>query len=217
MDDYSPHPVMKPRPKVLAQELGIWNGKAPDGVYCEQKHDGWRLIRFDGQCRTRQGVPFRGISHIERALDFLAEHFDEPMAFDGEFVVGEGRDTLAMTKAHQDSGWKAGDAGRLYLFDAIPLALWQEGQDPMQLCQRKTRMERAFQAMLDNPLSWEFGWSEGLECPLVLVESRWCDGPAEVEAMAREVWRRGGEGVVAKEWDAPYRRERNNTWRKLKR
>lgn len=213
---YAPHPALKPRFRALAQELGIWNGKA-DGVYCERKWDGWRLIRFDGQCRTRQGMPYRGIRHIERALDFLAEHFDEPMAFDGEFVVGEGPDTLAMTKAHQEQGWKAGDAGRLYLFDAIPLARWEAGLDPTPLYKRKARLEAAHAAMMANPLSWEFGWGDGVECPLVLVESRWCDGPAEVEAMAREVWRQGGEGVVAKQYDAPYRRERNTDWRKLKR
>jgi ATP-dependent DNA ligase len=213
------HPALRPRPATLVQELGVWNGEMPDrhGGYVERKHDGWRLIRFDGQCRTRNGMPYRGIRHIERALAFLETFFACPMAFDGEFVVGEGPHTLARTKAHQDKGWKERDAGRLHLFDALPLADWHEGACWTPLYQRKADLEAAYLAMMASPLAWEYGWTEEVECPLVIVESRWAGDAGEVRAMAREVWSEGGEGVVVKSHDAPYRRERNTDWRKLKR
>lgn len=212
------HPALAPRPTVLVQELGVWNGAMPDpdGAFCDVKYDGWRLISAGGAARTRQGMPYQGIRHIERALAFLQEQFAQPMAFDGEFVVGEGTDTLAMTKAHQDSGWKGGNAGRLYLFDALPLDRWEAGYDPTPLYVRRAALEGAIRGMMDHPLAWEFGWTEEVQCPLSMVDSTWACDAADVKAQAERVWACGGEGVVVKRHDAPYQRKRSNDWMKVK-
>ena len=52
--------------------------------------------------------------------------------------------------------------------------------------------------------------------PVVLIEDEWCASPREVMDLARRVWAEGGEGLVLKDAMAPYRRNRNDAWMKVK-
>lgn len=182
----------------------------------ERKHDGWRMFRNRGRHFTRNGIPFRGISHIERAAAFLQQQFNRPMFFDGEFTVGTGIDTLAQTKAHQDHGWREGDAGTFWIFDCLPMSDWEFAESDTPLVERKAILKAGIDRMMADPLSWEFGWADGTECPLRYVEDQWADSAYDVRDMARSIWAEGGEGVVVKDPMAPYRRNRNEAWLKLR-
>lgn len=209
---------MTARPSSLCALAGNWSGDLPDGgAMVERKHDGWRLLYIDGQCFTRNGMPYRGIRHIERALAVLQRQFDRPAFFDGEFVVGTGIHTLAQTKEHQDSGWKGGDAGTLWLFDAVPLDAWKRDDCEMPLYERKNALEWAIVGMMDSPEAWEMGWTEGVECPVRLVPDQWAFDRGDVKRMALDVWARGGEGVLVKDASTPYRRNRSPAWAKYRR
>lgn len=208
----------KPRPQELCQLAGVWRGEMPDGgAMIEVKHDGFRFLWINGQAFTRNGMPYRGIGHIERALALLERQFDCPMFLDGEFVVGEGVHTLAATKAHQERGWRQGDAGRLHLFDCLPMADWKADDSETPLYERKKALSGAIAGMLADPLAWEMGWSEGVECPIRIVPDQWAFERRDVERMALDVWAAGGEGVMAKDAMAPYRRKRTDAWRKYRR
>lgn len=204
------------RPSELCQLAGVWKGETCKGWLIEQKHDGWRMNWRSGETRTRQGMPFRGVSHIERALALLEAQFGEPMMIDGEFVVGTGPDTLAQTKAHQDSGWKAGNAGVMHVFDALPLSQWKADDCDTPLIERKNALEGAFMGMCAAPEAWEMGWGDGVACPLALVEHDIAANEYTIDRIARGIWEQGGEGVVIKDPAAPYRRQRTSAWLKHK-
>lgn len=208
----------KPRPNELCQLAGNWAGQMPDGgAMIERKHDGHRFLWIDGKAFTRNGMPYRGIGHIGRALALLERQFDCPMFFDGEFVVGEGLDTLAQTKAHQERGWKAGNAGTLHLFDCLPMADWQADDSEAPLYERKKVLQGAIEGMMGEPEAWEMGWTEGVPCPVRFVPDQWAFNAGDVERMAREIWSAGGEGVMVKDALQPYRRKRVDAWRKYRR
>lgn len=206
------------RPSSLCQLARDWMGEIPEGgAMVERKHDGWRALWFKGQLWTRNGMPYRGIGHIVPVLQAIEREFGCPMFLDGEFVVGEGVNTLAQTKAHQERGWRGGDAGRLWLFDAMPLAAWEGDCCPTPLYARKQALTDAVGAMKAHPLSWEYSWWESGDCPVAVVPDQWAFDMADAETMAREVWSAGGEGVVIKDPMSAYRRNRNSAWCKYRR
>ncbi len=205
------------RPTSLCALAGNWQGEMPDGgAMTESKLDGWRLLYIDGQCFTRNGMPYKGVRHIERALALLQMQFDRPHFLDGEFVVGTGIHTLAQTKAHQDSGWKGGDAGTLWLFDTVPLDRWRSDDCEMPLYERKKALGGAIRGMMGAPEAWELGWTEGVECPVKIVPDQWAFDRGDVERMALDVWARGGEGVLVKDAESLYRRRRSEAWQKYR-
>lgn len=205
------------QPASLCQLAGNWGGKANRGDLIETKHDGWRFLWINEKPFTRNGTPYRGVKHIEKALSVLKKQFDCSMVFDGEFVVGSGINTLAQTKAHQESGWKAGNDGVLHIFDALPLDEWKYAEGSMALRARKERLKGAFGGIWNEPEAWELGWTDGTNCPIRLVDHVDAANEYTVERVAKDVWARGGEGVVTKDANAPYRRNRNQTWLKLRR
>lgn len=207
-------------------QLGIdWNGSVPDGgVMVERKWDGIRALRFPGidgvnRLWTRNGMVIEGTGHIAHLLDLLERAAGEPWFFDGEFVVD---DSLATTKAWFERGWRLGvEAGVLHLFDGFPLRDWKAGGCEMPLYARKARLSALVGAAGDNPPS-EWDWRPGSRgrdevdpCPVQLVEDLWAQDHADVIDAARRVWAVDGEGLVAKDADAPYLRNRNCSWQKV--
>lgn len=208
----------------LCQLLGDWNGHIPTGgVWIEQKHDGWRALRFPGldeQVRlwTRNGLPIEGVGHILWRLEQMEQAAGEPWMFDGEFVVDG---SLAATKAWAERGWKAGgEAGVLHMFDGMPLREWRAGGGDTPLYQRKARLRALFDASAGDGWTWRPG-SRGRDefaAPAVeIVADGWAADAGEVIAEARRIWATGGEGVVLKDCEAPYVRKRSNAWLKAKR
>lgn len=213
------------RPSSLCQLAAKWDGRTvPDGgCMAEVKHDGWRALYFrglDGQPNlwTRNGFVIEGVGHILHRLSLIEQAAGCQMVFDGEFVVDG---TLAATKAWCERGWRTGgEAGTFHAFDALPFADWQRGGTSTPLHVRKQMLAGYIRSADDAPLSWE--WREGThgrepDGPAVLlVEDEWCADAGDVLDLANRVWRAGGEGLMLKDAMAPYQRNRNDAWRKVK-
>lgn len=213
------------RPRELCQLAGRWSGSVPDGgVGAEVKIDGWRASWFpglDGQAKlwTRNGQPIEGIAHIAHRLAIMERIAGEPMFFDGEFQVDG---SLAATKRWCEAGWKiGGNAGTLYLFDAMPLADWQRGRCDVRQIDRKARLRQIDREAAADPLSWEWApqsHGQGHDTPIVeILDDLWLETADDVRDEANRVWARGGEGIVLKDPEAPYVRARSDAWQKVKR
>lgn len=212
------------RPAELCQLAGRYAGRLPDaGVMAEEKIDGWRCLFFPGVDRkpglwTRGGLPFRGVDHILSRLIEIEAALGAPHMIDGEFQVDG---TLAATKAHQERGWRLGDAGTLFAFDAVPLADWERGRCDMPLYERKAALRAAIEATAPDAHAWE--WREGSKGAghgidsVRYLEDAWMFDDADVRVEAERVWAAGGEGLMLKQADAPYIRARSDAWLKVKR
>jgi ATP-dependent DNA ligase len=207
----------------LVQLLADWKGTLPPGgAICEAKIDGWRAARFpgiDGKNRlwTRGGFEIHGAAHILHHLARMEREAGEALFFDGEFQVGG---SLAATKHWCETGWKlGGEAGTLYLFDAMPLSQWRSGGTPIPLYQRKAWLKELVAACAGDEWEWREG-SRGRDegaTPVVLIGDEWVNSAQDVLAAACRIWATDGEGVVIKDANAPYRRERSQVWQKVKR
>lgn len=196
----------------------------PHGMMAEEKRNGWRgivLTGIDGIRRmfTRNGQWIEGTGHILYFLAHMERAAGEPMVFDGEFQV---ENSLDATKRWAESGHKlGGEAGHFYLFDCLPLSAWKAGGDPTPLFQRKARMQALYQAVIeDEALAWEFrpgsrgddGWLRSVS----VLPDEWVFGAQDALRAAQTIWAAGGEGVMLKDADSPYQRNRNGHWLKLK-
>lgn len=209
----------------LCQLAGDWRGTIPQGgTMAEPKIDGWRALYFagiDGVKRlwTRNGLPIEGTGHIMHRLAQMEAKAGEPMVFDGEFQVNG---NLADTKTWCERGWKfGGEAGVFHVFDCLTFAEWQAGGSDTPSYQRKARLAALWEAVEADPaLSWEWrpgsrGRDEGA-IPVVLMPDQWAFDAGDVIDMARRIWAEGGEGVMLKDPESPYRRNRNSAWLKVK-
>lgn len=206
----------------LVQLAADWRGTLPEGgVMAERKIDGWRAARFPGitgvtRLWSRNGMPFNGVDHILYRLAQIERVAGVPLFFDGEFQVDG---TLDATKRWCESGWKmGGETGIHHLFDAMPLADWKAGGCDTPLFERKAALARWIKVAEADQWEWRpgrRGRDEGAT-PVVLIEDEWCASPREVMYLARRVWAAGGEGLMLKRWDSPYRRNRNDAWQKVK-
>lgn len=213
-----------PHPKItgLCQLAKDWQGELPErGAMVEEKRDGWRALYLrdhTGTPRlfTRNGMLIQGVGHIVWHLAQLEKVAGRPMVFDGEFQVGW---TLEATKAWAERGWKAGgEAGTYYAFDCLTLAEWERGGSDRPLIGRKNELSALFAGAEQDGWTWRPG-SHGrdeLSHPLELAQDSWAFDAGDVLDEARRVWARGGEGVMVKDAEAPYRRNRNGSWQKVK-
>lgn len=214
------------RPSQLCMLAGDWTGAMPPGgLMVEEKRDGFRALYFrghDGQpgLWTRNGHPINGVDHILWRLHQLERAAGQPLFIDGEFQVD---DSLAATKLWCESGWKrGGTAGTFHGFDCVPFVNWVKGGWEKPLHYRKAYLARQFDKVAaDASLQWEwrpgsFGADEGATA-LTLIEDTWAFDAADVIDEARRVWARDGEGIMLKDAEAPYQRNRSNAWMKVKR
>lgn len=208
----------------LCQLAKDWTGSMPTGgLMVELKIDGWRALRFpgiDGKVRlwTRNGHPIEGTDHILHRLALMEQIAGEPMVFDGEFQVGG---SLEATKAWCERGWRmGGEAGTFYAFDCLTLAEWRTDGCDTPLIERKARLRALARAVDEDPaLSWE--WRPGSRGrnesgAVQILDDGWAFDEHDVVEEARRVWAAGGEGVMLKDAESPYRRTRSDSWQKVK-
>jgi ATP-dependent DNA ligase len=189
----------------------------------EEKVDGWRCLYFPGVDRkpglwTRGGLAFRGADHILARLVEIEAALGGPHMIDGEFQVGG---ALTSTKAHQESGWRSGDAGTFFAFDCVPLADWERGRCDTPLYERKAALRDAIAATAPDAGAWEWregsnGRDHGID-PVRYLEDVWLFDDADVRVEAERVWAANGEGLMLKDPSAPYVRARSDSWLKVKR
>jgi ATP-dependent DNA ligase len=210
----------------LCTLLRDWAGDTPDGgVWTERKFDGFRCLWFrgiDGKPRlwTRNGMPIEGCDHIAYRLSLFEKVAGCPLFIDGELVVDG---TLAATKHWVETGWRqGGEKGVLHAFDMVNFADWKQGGGDAPLYARKARLvELAGMVDLDPSLSWEYRpgsrGDESWRTSVDLVEDFWLADAGEVVDRVRQVWSERGEGLVIKDFAAPYQRKRSPAWRKVTR
>jgi ATP-dependent DNA ligase len=207
----------------LCQLATDWRGEIPEGgLMAEQKIDGWRALRFpgvDGKVRlwTRNGMTIEGAAHILHRLELMEQAAGEPMVFDGEYQVEE---SLAATKAWCERGWRiGGEAGKFHVFDCLTVDEWRAGGSDAPLYQRKAWLRELFAASeeVDDGWTWREG-SRGAPTPIAVhvLADGWSFDASDVLNEARRIWAAGGEGVMLKDAEAPYRRNRNVAWLKVK-
>lgn len=216
----------------LCQLLADWRGDLPPGgALASEKIDGFRMTYFrgvDGMPRlwSRNGVPLQGAAHIFARLQAMEREAGERLMFDGEAQVAG---TLAATKHWFETGHKAGgNAGHFFAFDCITQAEWQAGGSTRPYWQRKAWLEElaaatapipaaAYEGATPDCWEWPAGSKGRIEPdPLSVLPDRWVLDADEALAYACEVWAAGGEGVVLKGHDSPYRRSRSSDWMKIK-
>lgn len=209
----------------LFQLAGRWVGQAipTGGMYAELKHDGFRAGYFRGRSGkpglwTRNGHAIEGVGHILHELAIMEAVAGCSLFLDGEFIVDG---TLAATKAWCERGHKTGgEAGTFHLFDCLTDAEWRAGGSDRPLYQRKAWLAELRAAVPDHPLSWEFrprSFGRGSKAPIVeSTPDEWVADRADIEALANRVWISGGEGLMLKDAEAPYRRGRSDAWLKVK-
>lgn len=202
-----------------------WRGDVPaGGLMAEEKRDGWRCLYFrgrDGQPRlwSRNGMPIEGADHILYRLRLMEAVAGQPMFFDGEYQVDG---SLAATKAWCERGWRAGgERGLFHAFDCLPYAEWLAGGSERPLYARKAMLaDLAGKVENDPSLSWEWRpgshGRDGEASPVIVEPDFWLFDAQDVLTMASRVWAGGGEGLVLKDPESPYQRNRNAAWLKVK-
>lgn len=210
--------------KDLCQLAGDWTGTMPPaGLAVEEKIDGWRALYtrgLDGVPRlyTRNGQTIPGAEHILYRLAEFEQAAGAPLFIDGEFQVGG---TLDATKRWCESEWRmGGTAGVFYAFDVMPFADWQRGGWARPWQERK-RLLVDLSKQVNQAPAWDwrpgsFGADEHRPTVGILMEA-WAFDALDLAELAAHVWARGGEGLMLKDPSAPYLRQRNRNWLKLKR
>ncbi|MFC4593695.1 hypothetical protein [Sphingobium tyrosinilyticum] len=177
-----------------------WDGTVPGGgLIVQEKVDGIRALWIDGQLVTREGNAIGGTSHIAAALARLEQAFGRRMMFDGEFQVGA---ALQPTLRHFANGGRYGDAGHLFLFDAVPLEDWRTDRCQIPLTARLDVLDAGGAALRGDAVS--------------VLPRRLVATPSAVQRDAEGIWAREGEGLVAKVPTSLYRRRRDMAWAKVK-
>jgi ATP-dependent DNA ligase len=203
MNAFTPHPALQRRPDPgpdLCMGVGNWTGTVPvAGAIVEPKVDGMRALWIGGELVSRDGCPIHGVEHLLATLRAMERGAGEPMFFDGEFQVGG---SWSATIAHFKAAGGRGDAGTLYLFDAMPLRAWRGEAQSEPLEVRRPALDQ-----LATPFV-----GKGIE--LLPWAFRTCAG--DIEDRARRVIGAGGEGVVVKDARSPYRRNKGAAWQRIR-
>lgn len=214
------------RSPYLCHLASDYRGAFPDGgMMVERKWDGFRCLFFrgiDGQPRlwSRNGMPIEGCDHILRQLLRVEQRAGFPAFIDGELVVDG---TLAATKRWVETDYRqGGERGTFHAFDMLSQADWKAGGTDTPLYQRKSALAQAISEAGADRSDWDWtpgtrGRDESEPSPVELVEDVWVFSHADLVAEARRIWAIGGEGLMAKFAEEPYRRVRSGAWVKIKR
>lgn len=170
---------------------------------------------------TRNGMTIPGVDHILHELAAFERHAGERLFIDGEFCVGDGPDTLAATKAWVERGHKlGGTAGTFHAFDCLPYDEWFRGGTDRPWFERKARLEElSLSVASDAEHAWQWRpGSRGADAdasPVRVVPHLDLWTVDDAVTMACEMWAAGLEGVVIKDAEAGYQRNRSNAWMKV--
>ncbi|MFW5654507.1 MAG: DNA ligase D [Roseicyclus sp.] len=185
------------RPRFSKPQLAHLSADFVDGEgwWHEVKFDGYRALVALGaggpRVYTRNGKDWT--DRFASLLPALGEVAAEAALIDGEIVAGAGLQGFsALQKAI-----KAGGPFRFYAFDC--LSRDERDLTGLPLTERRRALEEMFRPLPDL-------------------------GPAQLSPIIAEgavaafetICAAGGEGLVAKRTDAPYRGERTTAWRKIK-
>ena len=186
---------------VVDYKPGDW----PDrGALVEEKIDGIRALWMNTRLTSREGADLLSTEPLWEECAALAKAID-PSCTGGAFLDGEWIEpggfgpTLAMHG--RNASGKA--EGVYYVFDALPEQVFLWRVVGAELIDRRLKIEREIARL-------------GLT-RVKLLPARRIHQEAEAMNYAREVWARGGEGIVIKDPFSRYGRVRSPDWRRVKR
>jgi DNA ligase-1 len=177
-------------------------------VAAEPKYDGVRsLAIWDGQGTTfysRTGKVFEGMTPIANAINrkFAAQGVP-PMVLDGELMDKNNQFNKIVGDVHKKDF--AADDAIFYIFDAMPLANFQNDSD--ERTYRERRMDLAGLAETTGLVT--------LPCVKV-TPVRVMKSVKEIQDWAAEIMKAGGEGLIVKPLDGKYEKKRSYNWLKIK-
>jgi DNA ligase-1 len=195
----------------LAQDSEGHPAKMRGRKRLEVKLDGVRVLAVVTATGTtlysRNGKVFENFPHIQAAIESNRRAFglQFPFVLDGE-VVGESFQKL-MRQAHRKGGADTVDMV-YHIFDAVPLAAFEEGHYNMQQSRRLEQLERARNALQETDC---LRIMDGLEVDLDSAQ-----GQDQLRRYSRDAVENGFEGIMIKDLDAPYQCKRSSHWMKWK-
>jgi ATP-dependent DNA ligase len=179
------------------------------GTYLVQpKYDGirgvcGRFLSLEMVALSRNGRPLFNAEPILEDLETLEDFYDRAMVFDGEFFAGNWETTLSNLKTR--SAHKVVDTRDLkfFVFDAVPLDLWETGSLLEHPCWRRCReLEEAVNTLASPRV---------IRVPSEIVSSH-----EDVLALTHKYVAEGYEGSVLKHAESSYDYDRNAFWMKFK-
>ncbi len=202
-----PTPAKRPAPELMMLPVNFRDDLMPERAIVQIKWDGIHSgFRPDRPLAfTREGNPMECTSHLRSGLASVCATLrglfgTEHLLF-GEYEHADGFDaTLADFKRGKGTGI-------IQLFDAVPVDVWEGRAPSPSLSVRLHRLQRAHAAGT-HPAS-----GVGL-CKSTLFTG---EARENIVAMMPELWAQGLEGIVVKDADSPYVRDRSPHWLRIKR
>ncbi len=177
----------------------------PGGAIVERKHDGIRALWRNRQLITRNGLPIWSTAHLWRGLERLEAALGGAHLIDGEYEEpgGFGATCKRFNETRCDGTPNFRGHGRLFLWDAVPIGVWQGQATGEQLERRKVALAAAL-ARVDAP-------------GVALVPGVTVWRAAEIAPLAAAAWARGEEGIVVKNPRSLHYAGRGPAWQRVKR
>jgi DNA ligase-1 len=180
----------------------------------EQKLDGVRVLAVvtntTVELYSRNGKPFDNFPQIARAITKIQKklkpgYFKGTFVFDGE-IVGTSFQSL-MKQAQRKSDVKTDDMV-YHIFDIIPMADFERGFWNAQQYKR-TEILLGNKELIETESCLQV--TDG-----ILVDLDTAEGHDQLRRYANNAVETGLEGIMIKDWEAPYECKRSSFWMKWK-
>ena len=197
----------------LAQDSGDHPSKMTGEKRLEGKLDGVRVLAICAKHHvklfSRNGKPFENFPQIEKAIKQVANRLSLDMkgifVLDGE-VVGRSFQDL-MKQAQRKSDVKTDDMV-YHIFDILPFPDFERGYWNAQQYRRTAILEKNREFIEAEP---ELKVTDG-----ILVDLDTAEGHDQLRRYADDAVAQGLEGIMIKDWGAPYECRRSAFWMKWK-
>lgn len=195
----------------LAHDSTNHESKVAGQKLIEVKLDGVRVITIvypDGRVDqfSRNGKELVNFPHLKEQLSAVASGFAEPMVLDGEVMSSSFQDL--MKQVHRKDNVNASDA-LLYLFDALPLTDFEQGQCATTQFDRSNWLKTWYNDNIDALPNFRTLAQE-------LVDLDTDTGQRRFRAINQQAIDGGYEGIMIKDPEAVYECKRTASWLKLK-
>ena len=195
----------------LAHDGANHESKVTGKKLIEVKLDGVRVLTIvypDGRVDqfSRNGKELVNFPHLKEQLAQVSANFTEPMVLDGEVMSTSFQDL--MKQVHRKSDVKAQDA-LLYLFDALPLADFEQGRCNSTQSARSNWLKDWYNDNIEALTNFRILAQE-------LVDLDTDAGQTRFRAINQSAIDGGYEGIMIKDPNAPYECKRTVSWLKQK-
>jgi DNA ligase-1 len=200
----------------LAQDSDNHPSKMKGTKRLEGKLDGVRVLavvtRNTVNLYSRNGKPFDNFPQVENAISQIASEFSRAnfgtemrLVFDGEIVGKSFQDLMKQAQRKTDAKT---DNMVYHIFDWMPLVDFERGFCNSQQ-RKRTEWLEAQRALIESQPCLRV--TEG-----ILVDLDTGEGHDQLRRYADDAVIAGLEGIMIKEWEAPYECRRSSFWMKWK-